>query len=162
MEAVEVVLALLVGTELATEVVGGLVLGILEVVLAVGARLPDVEDGAGDGLAGDDVADHTVHLGDAAVGGNAVLEDLAPELAERSIGRPEGAENGGGCGVQLALGDDLMGDLIDEAMRCCISGYSQNSILEALKLTTRGREHHRCGGSRYGSCWSCGRSRRGR
>lgn len=115
-EAVEPVLALLVGAELATEVVGGLVLGVLEVVLAVGGGLPDVEDGAGDGLAGDDVADHTVHLGDAAVGGNAVLEDLTTELTEGSVGGPEGAENGGGGRVELALGDDLVGDLIDEGL----------------------------------------------
>lgn len=38
--------------------------------LPVGGRLPDVEDGARDGLVGGHVADHAVHEGDAAAGGD--------------------------------------------------------------------------------------------
>ena len=114
-EAVEPVLALLVGLELAAEVVGGLVVGVLEVVLAVGGGLPDVEDGVGDGVAGNDVADDTVHLGHAAVGGDAILDDGAAVLTEGSIGGPEGAKNGRGSGLETLLDDDLVGDLINKA-----------------------------------------------
>lgn len=53
MVAVKPVLAVLVGAELAAQVVRRLVLGVLEVVLAVGRGLPDIEDGAGDRLARD-------------------------------------------------------------------------------------------------------------
>lgn len=112
--AVQPVLALLVGPELAAQVVGLLVLGILEVVLAVGAGLPDVEDGAGDGLAGDEVGDGAVHEGDAALGVG-VLDDGRAVVAEGGVGRPEGAEDGGGGGVDVAFGYDLVGDFVDEA-----------------------------------------------
>lgn len=137
-EAVEPVLTLLVGTELATEVVGGLVLRILEVVLAVGRRLPDVENGAGDGLAGGDVTDHTVHLGDAAVGGNAILDDAATELTERSVGRPKGAENGRGGRVDLAISDNLVGNLVDEAEEGVLVNLAVNiSHMSDLRLETQ-------------------------
>ena len=112
--AVEPVLAVLVGAELAAEVVGGLVIRVLEVVLAVGRRLPDVEDGVGDGLAGDQVADDTVHETDAAVGSR-VLDDGASVLTERGIGGPEGSENGGRCGVNASVRHDLVGYFINEA-----------------------------------------------
>lgn len=110
--AVPVELSLLVGSELATEVVIGL-LGVLEIVLAVGRGLPDVEDGANDGLAGLHVFDDTVHEGDAAVGVG-VLDDAVAKSAEGSIGRPEGAENDVGSGGDAILSNDLVGDLINE------------------------------------------------
>lgn len=50
--AVEPVLAILVCGELSPQVVWLLVLRVLEVVLSVGARLPDVDDSAGDALLG--------------------------------------------------------------------------------------------------------------
>ena len=128
-QAVEPVAALLVGAELATEVVGRLVIGVLEVVLAVGRRLPDVEDGTGDRLAGDHVTDHTVHLGHAALGRHAVLDDGATELAEGSVGRPEGAQDGRGRGVDVALGDDLVGDLINKAK----TEQSARRLLDMMK-----------------------------
>ena len=114
-KAVEPVLALLVGLELAAQVVGRLVLGVLEVVLAVGGSLPDVEDGVGDGLASGDITDDTVHLGDAAVGRDAILDDGAAVLAEGGVGGPEGSENGGRGGLETLLDDDLVGDLINKA-----------------------------------------------
>lgn len=92
--AVEPVFAVLVGPELAAQVVGALVLGVLEVVFAVGAGLPDVEDGVGDGLAGEQVCDGAVHQGDAALGVG-ILDDGAAVLAEGGVGRPEGAQDGG-------------------------------------------------------------------
>lgn len=92
--AVEPVAAVLVGAELAAEVVGGLVVRVLEIVLAVGAGLPDVEDGVGDGLAGDEVGDDAVHAADSALRVR-VLDDGAAVITERSVGGPEGAEDGG-------------------------------------------------------------------
>jgi hypothetical protein len=91
--AVEPVFAILVSPEFAAQVVGALVLGVLEVVFAVGAGLPDVEDGVGDGLAGEKVCDGAVHQGDAALGVG-VLDDGAAVLAEGGVGRPEGAQDG--------------------------------------------------------------------
>lgn len=89
MVAVQPVLAVLIGTEFAPEVVGALVLGVLEVVLAVGRGLPDVEDGVRDGLAGHQVADDAMHQTHAAVGSR-VLDDGASILAERGVGGPKG------------------------------------------------------------------------
>lgn len=115
-QAVEPVLAILVGAELASQVVGGLVLRVLEVILAVGGGLPDVEDGAGDGLAGQKIGDCAVHLADAAGGCWGIDNDAAAEVAEGSVGGPEGAEDRGGGRVDVGLGDDLVGNLIDEAV----------------------------------------------
>lgn len=109
--AVEPVLALGVGAELATEVVGRLVVRVLEVVLAVGGRLPDVEDGVGNGLASQEVGDGAVHQADLALRVG-VLDDGVAVLTEGGVGRPEGPEDGGGGGIDVALGDDLVGDLI--------------------------------------------------
>lgn len=115
MVAVEPVFAVLVGLELAAQVVGRLVLRVLEVVLAVGAGLPDVEDGVGDGLAGQQVGDGAVHEGDAARGVG-VLDDGGAVVAEGGVGGPEGAEDGGGSRVDVALGHDFVGDFINEAV----------------------------------------------
>jgi hypothetical protein len=43
-----------------------------------------------------------------------VLDDAASELAEGGLGRPEGAEDTGGCGSLSSLSDDLVVDLVDE------------------------------------------------
>lgn len=91
--AVEPIFAVLVSLELAAQVVGGLVLRVLEVVFAVGAGLPDVEDGVGDGLAGQQVCDGAVHQGDAALGVG-VLDDGGAIVTEGSVGRPEGTQDG--------------------------------------------------------------------
>lgn len=116
-QAVEPVLAVLVGPELAPQVVGRLVLRVLEVVLAVGAGLPDVEHRPRDGLARQEVRDGAVHLAHAARLGRRVDDDAAAQVAEGRVRRPEGAEDGGGGGVDVGLGDDLVGDLIDEAVK---------------------------------------------
>jgi hypothetical protein len=54
-----------------------------------------------------------VHEGDLAVGVG-VLDDAVAEIAEGSVGRPEGAENDVGRGSQALVSDDLVGDLIDK------------------------------------------------
>lgn len=111
--AVVVVTALSIGAELATEVVGRLVLGVLEVVLAIGGGLPDVDDGVRDGLLRHAVDDLAVHEGNLAVG-DGILDDAVAESAERSLGRPEGAENGGGGGNIVGVEHDVVGDFVDE------------------------------------------------
>lgn len=117
LEAVEPELAVLVGAELAAEVVTRLVLGVVGVVLAVGAGLPHVEDGVGDTLAGVDVADDTVEECELTILGH-ILDDAAAEVAEGGLGRPERTEDTGGGGSLAAFGDDLVVDLVDEAEEC--------------------------------------------
>lgn len=114
--AVEPVLSILVGAELAAQVIGGLVVRVLEVVLAVGAGLPDVKDGVGDGLAGEEVGDGAVHEADLAAGGR-VLDDGGAVVAEGSVGGPKGAEDGGRGRVDVAFCDDFVGDFVNEAAR---------------------------------------------
>ena len=111
--AVPVELAVLVGNELAAQVVVRLV-GILEVVLAVGRRLPDIQHRADDGLAGLHVLQHTVHVGDLAIGVG-VLDDGVAERTEWRIGRPEGAEDDIRGRRDTFVGGDLVGDFIDQA-----------------------------------------------
>lgn len=113
--AVPVELTLLVGAELAAEVVLGLA-GVLEIVLAVGGSLPDVEDSTLDGGAGLHVGEHAVHVGDLAVGVG-VLDDAVSKGAEGSIGRPEGAENDVGGGSEALVSDDLVGDLVNKRFK---------------------------------------------
>ena len=112
-QAVEAVLALVVGLELAAQVV--VAEGrVLEVVLAVAAGLPHVEGDVGDGLMGHEVADHAVHVGDLAL--VVVLDDGVAELAPGGVGGPEGAEDGGGCGVVVGVvGLDVVCDFSYEA-----------------------------------------------
>lgn len=110
--AVPVEFSLLVRAELAAEVVVGLG-GVLEIVLAVGRGLPDIQDGTDDRLAGLHILDHTVHESNTAMGVR-VLDNAVAESAEGSVGRPEGAENDVGGGGNTILGDDLVGDLIDK------------------------------------------------
>ena len=116
--AVEPVVAILIGAKLAAQVVGALVVRVLKVVFAVGAGLPNVKDGAGDGLAGQQVGDGAVHLADAAAGGG-ILDDGGAIVAEGSIGGPKGAEDGGGGRVNVALCDDFVGDFVDETLFVC-------------------------------------------
>ena len=115
-ETVEPVLSLVVGLELAAKVVvrEGRV---LEVVLSIAAGLPHVEGDVGDGLVGDEIADDAVHVGDLAL--VLVLDDRVAELAPGGVGRPEGAEDGGGCGVVVGVvGLDVVCDFSYEAGWC--------------------------------------------
>jgi hypothetical protein len=115
-QAVEMILAILISPELSPQIIIRLILGILEIVFAVGARLPDVDDDAGDALVGDEVGDGAVHEGDMALVW--VLDDAAAQLAEGGVGAPEGAQDGGGGGEDAGLGGDFVGDFVDEAEMC--------------------------------------------
>lgn len=142
--AVPVELAILVGSELATEVVLGLG-RVLEVVLAVGRSLPDVENSALNGFTSVHVLDDTVHECDSAalVG---VLNDAVTELTERSVGRPEGTENDVGSGRHALFGDNAVGNLVDEAVLLvsCVCGlqrrvdsrFETNDIADTVTLVT--------------------------
>lgn len=115
LQAVEVEISVLVGAELAAQVVAGLVLGVEDVVFAVSRGLPHVEDGVGDALARLGVDDAAVEVSQLAVGGH-VLDDGAAELAEGGLGGPERAEDGGGGGGEVLVGGDLVVDLVNEAV----------------------------------------------
>lgn len=112
--AVPVELSVGIRHELSAEVVLGL-LGVLEVVFAVGGGLPDVEHGALDGLACFHVRDDSVHVGDFAIGVG-VLDDAVAEFAEGSVGRPEGAENDIGGGGEALFGDDFVCNFVDQSV----------------------------------------------
>lgn len=107
--------AVFVGEELAAQVVFALV-GVLEVVLAVGGGLPDVQHGADDGLAGFHVGQAAVHVGHLAVGVG-VLDDGVAQTAEGSVGRPEGTQDHVGGGCCAVVQHDLVGDLVDERLQ---------------------------------------------
>ncbi|KAL3706207.1 hypothetical protein TMatcc_007217 [Talaromyces marneffei ATCC 18224] len=103
--AVPIELSVGIAHKFSAKIVLGL-LGVLEVVFAVGGGLPDVQHGALDGLAGLHVLDNSMHVGYLAVGVG-VLDNAVSELAEGSLGRPEGAENDIGCGGEALFGDDF-------------------------------------------------------
>ena len=112
-KAVQPVLSLVVGLELAAEVVV-CERRVLEVVLAVAAGLPHVKGDVGDGLVGDEIANDAVHVGDLAL--MIVLDDRVAELAPGGVGRPEGAEDGGRGGLVFGVvGWDVVGDFGDKA-----------------------------------------------
>lgn len=149
MIAVPVELALLVGPELAAEVVLAL-RWILEVVLSVRGGLPYIEDCSRNGLAGFHIPDHTVHVGDFAVGVG-VLDDAVAEVAEGGVGRPEGAEDDVGGGRGAIFGDDFVGDFVDETVRsaCLLDIF----ISLLVRLTIPDRSRRRSGGTHCG--WAC-------
>lgn len=92
LQTVEPEFAVLVGAELASKVVSGLVLGIEDVVLAVGAGLPHVEDSALDALAGLDVPNNAVEKRELSIFWH-VLDYAATKLPEWCFGGPERSEN---------------------------------------------------------------------
>lgn len=106
-------MAIRISPELPPQVIIGLIFRILEVVFAVRRRLPDVNYNAWDALLGDEVSDCAVHEGDMALVW--ILDYAAAEPAERGVGAPEGAEDGGRGREDPGFRGDLVGDFIDEA-----------------------------------------------
>lgn len=84
-QAVEPEFALFISSEFASKVVTGLVFGVEDVVLAVGAGLPHVEDDVWNPLAGLGVSDHTMEQCQFAVLGH-VLDDTVTEFSEWRLG----------------------------------------------------------------------------
>jgi len=109
-----VVVAILVCAELAAQVVGLLDFRLLEVILAAGRGLPDVDDGVGDGLLGEDICHTAVHEGDLAVVGAA--DDGVAVVTEGGVGAPEGAEDGVGGGDVAGLEGHLVCYLVDQSI----------------------------------------------
>lgn len=94
-QADEAVFTVGVGLELSSQVVVLLVLLVLEIVLSVGRRLPEVDCDVGDWLLGGHVTNDTVHECDLTARGWAV-DDALLELSPWSIRAPEWTKNGGG------------------------------------------------------------------
>lgn len=140
-KAVESVLSLVVGLELAAEVVV-CEHRVLEVVLAVAAGLPHVEGDVGDGLVGDEIADDAVHVSDLAL--VVVLDDRVAELAPGGVGRPEGAEDCGGGGLVFGVvGWDVVGDLSNKAgFRVSCRSFLCISFINGERLTIQGQQGH--------------------
>ena len=105
------ILAIGISPELPSQIVIGLILWILEVVFPVRRCLPDVNDNSWDALLSDEVGNGAVHEGDMAL--VRVLDYAAAKLAERGVGRPEGAKDGGRRGEDAGFGGDFVGDFID-------------------------------------------------
>lgn len=116
LQAVVVIVALRIRLELSAQVVGALVVGVLEVVLSIRRRLPDVDRGIDNGLLGIEVDDFAVHERDLAV--VLVLHDLVAQLAPGGVGGPEWAEDGAGGGNFAGFRDVFVGDFVDETGGC--------------------------------------------
>ena len=86
-QAIKPIVAIGIRAELAPQVVGDLVLRVLEIVLAVGRRLPDIDDGVGDGFLGLGIGHGAVHERHLAL--MRAEDDRIAVLAEGSIGVPE-------------------------------------------------------------------------
>lgn len=123
LQAVERELAVLIGAELAAEVMTSLVLGVENVVFAVGAGLPHIEDGVGNGLASLSVRDDTVEESELSIRWH-VLDDAGTKLAEWGIGGPERSEDGRGGRVNTVRGLNLVVDLIDETKQELLAMFS--------------------------------------
>ena len=148
--AVPVEFALLVGTEFTAQVVLTLV-GVLEVVLAVGRCLPDIEDGACDGGARFHIPQHTVHKCNLAVRVG-ILNNGVTEFAEGGVGRPEGAEDNVRGGRETLFGNDAVRDFVNETSFYC-QYAPQNWTSQEMRLTIPDRSRRRCGGIRCE--WEC-------
>lgn len=114
-QAVNSVFAVLVRLELSAQVVVRLVVWILEIVFAVTGRLPHVEGGVWDGLAGLHIADDTVHVGDDTILW-LVLDDGVTKFSPWCVRGPEGTENSGGSrDVARVIDLDVVGNFSNKA-----------------------------------------------
>lgn len=100
MEDIEMIGAVGPSAELAAQVVGFLVVWVLEVVLAVRGGLPDVEDGVGDASFCNCVGDPAPHQGDPAI--VRAADDAIAQFAEGGVRAPEGPEDRGRGGYVIA------------------------------------------------------------
>jgi hypothetical protein len=114
LQTIKMILPLLIRSKLAPQIIIALVLRVLEIILPIRRGLPDIEDGIGDSLSCDEIRDGSVHARHQPVRRH-VLDDAGAEVAEGSVGGPEGPEDRGGGRVDAVLGDELVGDFVDEA-----------------------------------------------
>ena len=119
-KAVEPEFTVFVGAELASEVVAGLIFGVEDVVLAVGAGLPHVEDSVRDALAGVDVFDDTMEKRELPVFWH-VLDYVGAKLPEWRFRGPERSENSGGRGSAAIVCNNLVVDLVDETRQTLLA-----------------------------------------
>lgn len=137
LQTVEMIISILVRAELPPQVVGLLHVGLLEVVLAAGRGLPDVDDGVGDGLLGDEVGDAAVHQGDLAA--VRAAHDGVAVVAEGGVRRPEGAEDGGRGRDVVGLEGELVGDLVHQT--AAVSRYLEREETDDLRLQAQDVRH---------------------
>lgn len=109
------VIAICISPEFSSQIVIRLVFWVLEIVFSVRRCLPDVNDGVGDSLAGEEINDFAVHQGGLTIG-VWVLDDRASGLAEWGVGRPEGTEDRRGGWVDAVFGYELVGNFVDESV----------------------------------------------
>ena len=113
-QAVQRVFAVGAGVEAAAQVHVRL-LRVLLLVQTVRGRVPDVEFGALDGLAADEVGDRAEHV--RVIGVVEVVEDdRVAHVALGGVFAPEGAEDGGGGGEVVGRGRERVGDFVDEGL----------------------------------------------
>lgn len=129
LKAVEGEVAVLVRSELAAEVVACLVFRVEDIVLAVSAGLPHVENSSRDSFAGVDVNDLAVEECLLPVLGH-VLDHAATKLTEWCLGGPEGPKNSRRCGRDALCRNDLVVDLVDEtlnAISALMTSWTKNT-----------------------------------
>ena len=109
------IFALRVCSELAPQVVIGLVFGVLEVVFAVRGGLPDVDDSPCDRFLGDDIHHPSMHEGHLAL--VRVLYYAIAIVTEGGVGAPEGAQDCGGGRDLVGLDCVGVSNFVDQAAR---------------------------------------------
>lgn len=92
-KTVEVILSVLIGSELSSQVVIGLVLRVLEIVFSVGRCLPDVNDCVWNWLLSDQIGNGSVHQSSLSACRYWVLDDATAKWSEWGVGAPERTEN---------------------------------------------------------------------
>lgn len=115
LQAIEVELAIGIGAELAPQVVPGLVLWVKNIVFAIGAGLPHVEDSVWNANSSINILDRSVEVGQLSVFGH-ILYTGSTELTERSLRRPERTEDRGGGWDAALRGDNFVVNFIDETI----------------------------------------------
>jgi len=133
---VEMIFAILITLELASQVVVALILWILKIIFAIRRCLPDIDDCTWDSFSCGHVCDLAMHECWLTVR-IWVLNDRSPEISERSSRRPEWTQDGGRCWVDSVFSYHFVGDFVDQ------SGYELVCNVKVLskgkKLTTQDR-----------------------
>lgn len=92
LQAVEPEFAVFIAAKFPPEIVTGLILRVEDIVLAVGAGLPHIEDGVRDALAGFSILNDTMEKRELPIFWH-VLDDATAKVPEWGIRGPERSEN---------------------------------------------------------------------